>query len=127
MEVVIIDRNRQMPPALRERILDLAHSRLHRFAPKIRRASIVMSDENGPKGGADQRCRLSVRLQSWGEYVIDSLDFSIGRAVSNAVDRMERVLARSMERRRSKRQRLPMGSMPPRGTNRGLGEKEPTQ
>jgi ribosome-associated translation inhibitor RaiA len=109
MIISLIDRQRQLPVRIREEIMRRVRVGLGRFAPRIRRASLVVRDENGDKGGIDQRCRLTVRLQSWGEYIVDTTDTSVGQAVSRAVDRMNRVLRRMADRQSDRRRRWPMG------------------
>lgn len=112
MIISLIDRQRRLPMGIREEMLNRVRGGLGRFASRIRRASLVVRDENGDRGGVDQRCRLTVRLQSWGEYIVDTADVTVGQAVSRAVERMNRVLSRMADRQRDRRGRLPMGGSP---------------
>jgi putative sigma-54 modulation protein len=105
MNIHVIDRGHRLPASAREHLVSLVMDGLSRFAPHIRRASIVVKDENGDKGGVDQRCRMAVRLQTWGELIVETFDDSLGRAAGRAVDRMERLLARTLERRHQRRRR----------------------
>jgi hypothetical protein len=111
MIISLIDRQRRLPMGIREEILTRVRGGLSRFGSRIRRASLVVRDENGHRGGVDQRCRLTVRLQSWGEYIVDTTDVTVGQAVNRAVERMNRVLSRMADRQSDRRGRVPMGGI----------------
>ena len=51
-----------------ERRLDFA---LGRFGGRISQVTVGLEDLNGPRGGADKRCRLAVRLVPSGKVTIE--------------------------------------------------------
>ena len=67
---------------------------------------ITFSDENGPKGGKDIRCNLSLKLEHWGEIFTTAIHKntigasvrSVGKArrklVSRKNTRLDRAIAR---------------------------------
>lgn len=80
---------------------------LGRFSNRISKITVTLADQNGPRGGADQVCRLQVSLSRVGRdqkntvVVIEEISPSIREAISIAADRASRTVARTLERRRS--------------------------
>jgi len=73
---------------------------LSRFAPSIQTVTIRITDTNGPKGGKDTRCIVSVKLASAGEIVVHSEGEKVLSVLSHCLSRAERAVRRSLERRR---------------------------
>ena len=71
---------------------------LSRFGRHIRSAELHLSDINGPRGGLDKECRLLVRLRRGGDVVATVRDDSISVAIGRAIKRMERTVARRIEK-----------------------------
>jgi len=66
----------------------------------VKRVSVRLSDENGPRGGMDKRCAIVVSLPQQAELVIEDTRDDIYRAVDYAVDRLGRNLAKRLVRQR---------------------------
>ena len=75
---------------------------LSRFDDLIERVHVVGADENGPKGGVDKTCRLTVTLKSGETVCVSDRAPKLIAAVSNAAERMGRAVARGLERRRTR-------------------------
>ncbi len=75
-----------------------------RFASHVRRVSLVISDQNGPRGGNDTRCILRVTLDGLPEVVVEETQATVEQAVGMALARASRAVARSVERRRRHRE-----------------------
>lgn len=81
-----------------QRRVDAAVGRL-----TIARDAIVvrLSDDNGPRGGVDKRCRIVVRGAT--PLVVEAVDEDAFAAVDRACDRLASVAVREEGRRRSGR------------------------
>lgn len=66
----------------------------------VRRISVRLSDENGPRGGDDMRCRMQVRLAAAPSVVIEDTESNLYVAIDRAADRIGRAVARRVERLR---------------------------
>jgi ribosome-associated translation inhibitor RaiA len=74
----------------------------------LRRVTVHLSDENGPRGGEDKRCRIRIGVDGPQYVVIEDIQADLYVAIARAADRAGRVLARRLER-----QRLRRGGLPP--------------
>lgn len=66
----------------------------------ISRVTVRLSDVNGPRGGADKRCLIEVRLKQKPAVVIEDTEADIYVAIDRAVERTGRTLARRIARQR---------------------------
>ena len=71
---------------------------LSRFDSKIQRVDLVVADTNGPRGGVDKSCRISVKLRRAKEVTITDQDSNIATCVARAAERAGRAVARAIER-----------------------------
>jgi len=67
---------------------------------EVRRVTVRLSDINGPRGGEDKRCLIQIPLAGRTDIVIDELDSDLYVAIDKAIGRIERVLAKQIERAR---------------------------
>jgi ribosomal subunit interface protein len=70
---------------------------------EVLRVSVRLSDENGPRGGADMRCRIQVTLAGAAGVVIEDTEADLYVAIDRAADRAGRTVARRLARRREHR------------------------
>jgi ribosomal subunit interface protein len=90
-----------LTPALRayvERRLEFA---LDRYAERVARVRVVVSDVNGPRGGEDKACRIEIRLRGGGSVRSTEVDGDAYAAVGTAAHRAARALARALQRERA--------------------------
>lgn len=87
-----------------ERRVQFAFSR---FAPRIRKVSIVLSDLNGPRGGHDTQCRVQVDGDDGWKLIVTDVDEDAARAMTFAITRAGRTVARRLDRRRDTPRRRP--------------------
>ncbi len=73
---------------------------LARFEGRLTSADVVVTDENGPKGGPAIRCDISVRGDRGGEIRASDGAADPLEAVDMAAGRIARAVARALERRR---------------------------
>lgn len=100
---------------------------LDRFAPEVTAVDVLLHDPNGPRGGIDKRCQVTVRgRRGWEVRAgVDATD--VFRATDGAVDRVARAVVRALERRAEFRDRASAAEVadrvrPPSG-HRGSQER----
>jgi ribosome-associated translation inhibitor RaiA len=83
-----------------ERTLRLA---LTRFADAISEIRLRLVDDNGPRGGVDQRCSVHVALRRGGTVNVEGVDSDPQSVIKQVAARVARTLARRLSRRRAPR------------------------
>src|SRR5690349_3646597 len=73
-----------------------------RFARRIGRVVVRLSDVNGPRGGIDKRCRLSVALIPRGVLRIEGTGADPFALVAHVAKRARRAVQRALGRRRTR-------------------------
>ena len=73
---------------------------LGRFEQKIRQIAVQVTDLNGPGGGFDKQCRVTVTLSPSGKVIVGATDADLHTAIDRAADRLERSVTRELKRRR---------------------------
>ncbi len=68
----------------------------------IQRVIVQLSDINGPRGGIDKCCHISVVLSYQPNVVIEDTETDIFVAVDRAADRAGRTVGRRLARRRDR-------------------------
>lgn len=76
---------------------------LDRFAPRIREVALRVRDENGPRGGVDQRCSLEIRLLGASDVHLHDVDASAEKCVHRLSRKAARLLSRLVHRRKGGR------------------------
>lgn len=84
--------------ALREHVGRRLGNALARRADGIQRVVVRMSDENGPRGGIDKRCRIEVVLRGHSPQVAEAVAGDLYAAIDAASRRLGRAVDRSFER-----------------------------
>ena len=69
---------------------------LSRFGTYLQIVKIRITDINGPKGGVDKRCVVSVKLASSGEVVVQGEGENIFSALNYSLSRAGRLINRSL-------------------------------
>ncbi len=100
MKIDITMQQRCLDNNISRKVVRLARLALSRFATAIQTVTIRITDTNGPKGGEDTRCIVSVKLASTGEVVIQGEGEKILSVLSHCLSRAERAVSRSLDRRR---------------------------
>ncbi|MDR7334560.1 HPF/RaiA family ribosome-associated protein [Roseateles asaccharophilus] len=76
---------------------------MRRRADAVPQVTVRLEDVNGPRGGPDKECRISVRTAGHGTLVARALATTWRRAVHGALVRAVQLLARVLGRRQSRR------------------------
>lgn len=101
MRIDIHGHQLSLSPALREHAERRLRFALGRFAPRLWRARLTFTDVNGPRGGIDKRCSLTVRGEAVDLQVSDSANDAYA-AADLVCDRAGRAVARAVERERAR-------------------------
>lgn len=71
------------------------------FRRRVRHVEAILRDLNGPRGGVDQSCLVTIQLEPWDLVVVESRDDSPYRAIADAARRAAEVMRRRTQRGRS--------------------------
>lgn len=79
------------------------HFALRKFAGKLGAVTVRFSDVNGPRGGVDKLCRISVEVPPSATVAMQAINANLYTAIDRAAVCTERSLARRLRRRRDLR------------------------
>lgn len=83
----------------------LLNNTLIRFSPNITQVSVLVVDENGPRGGIDKVCRVNLIMPGLGTVTATAKHEKLMAAVSEAARRARRMVLTKLKRRGTLRQR----------------------
>ena len=90
--------------SLTESIRDYTQRRLSQavnFADDhIRRVTVRLSDINGPRGGEDKRCQVTVTMARMPSVLIEDIGHDLYASIDRALERTRLSVTRQIERRR---------------------------
>ncbi|REJ68244.1 MAG: HPF/RaiA family ribosome-associated protein [Planctomycetota bacterium] len=98
MRLTIVDREKSLTAEQREFAERRLMFALARFESRIQRVKVVVNDVNGPRGGVDQHCRITVQLRRMRDVVVSNRDVDLKNCVARAADRAGRAVARAVDR-----------------------------
>lgn len=76
------------------------HQRLRRFSGRIRAVDARFSDVNGPRGGRDKRCLITVHVPGRAPLNIEELHQDFYAGINLALGRVAQLVGRKIERAR---------------------------
>lgn len=85
---------------LRAHVLRRLEAALGRRRDRVQHATVRIEDENGPRGGADKRCRIQVLIPGVGEVFVAERHTDTFAAIDLAARRAARAVARTLARAR---------------------------
>ena len=91
----------ESPPSVIEYATRRVHQRLSRFGRHVSGVMVRLSDVNGPKGGPDKRCQLTVSGPRLGSVNLTEQHANSLASIDLALDRLAYVIGRSLERARA--------------------------
>jgi ribosome hibernation promoting factor len=86
-----------------EHVTDRVTALLSRPPGSATSARITFVDDNGPKGGVDRRCALTVRLPRWPDLHVEHVSETARSAFDGALTGLERQVERQVRRGRDNR------------------------
>ncbi len=100
MQLEIRGVNYELDDELKDFIARRLRFALGRFAARVNQVSVLVSDVNGPRGGVDKRCRISVDLAPRGRVMIEGSGDEPFALVARSAKRVGRSVRRELDRRR---------------------------
>ena len=97
--------------ALREHAARRILSHLSRFGREVTDVLVRVADVNGPKGGVDKQCQITVRGPRLGSAAVQEMSGDAYSAVDMATERLGRSVGRELERARDRRTRGKLGKL----------------
>ncbi len=94
-----VDRNPSLDRLLEQKL----HFAFDQFGRWVRGVALAVEDLNGPKGGVDKRCRVSVHVPRHPGVVVVGRGSDLMAVVAEAIDRTAQTLARLRDRRHARR------------------------
>lgn len=98
MQIELSAKDIELSDAVREHVDRRLSFALGRFAGRFGRVRVRLEDDNGPKGGEDKRCRISVEIKGAEDVVVEEIDVEVNAAVSRAAERVGRTIARRLDK-----------------------------
>lgn len=96
------DKNIKNSERLIEYCKSMVEAELDRFAEHITRVEIHLSDENGEKGGEDdKRCLIETKLKGKSPVAVKNTASNVDDAISGAIDKLSKVLDTSIDKMRN--------------------------
>ncbi|MCC6526121.1 MAG: HPF/RaiA family ribosome-associated protein [Polyangiaceae bacterium] len=106
MKIEIRFRSLTANDALEEHAVRRVHLELARFGREVDAVVVRIADVNGPRGGVDKRCQVTVSGRRIGALAVDGRHEDAFAAVSLALGRGARAVGRGLERARAERRPL---------------------
>jgi len=100
VNIEIRGRGVELSPELEQHADKRLHFALSRFSNRIRAVKVLIEDTNGPRGGVDKRCALTVKLDHGDELRVEDESHDVASLIDHAADRLGRLVARELERQR---------------------------
>lgn len=92
------DNNIEGSDELTQQTQAVVESALERFAQRITRVEVHLSDENSKKGGRDKRCVMEARLEGMQPVAVTDQAENMEQAVNGAADKLEKLLDHELGR-----------------------------
>jgi ribosomal subunit interface protein len=112
MHIHILARGFALTDGLRQHIERRLQFALGWADDRLRQVSVRLSDENGPRGGEDKRCRIRIAFPGAPSVVIEDTEADLYVAIDRAADRAGRSVGRRLERQRDYRHGPSLASVP---------------
>lgn len=91
--------------AVHDSVIDRMTKDLNRLSRRITSVNVKFTDENGPRGGVDKRCRVSVVLPPFSQLTASATAENPWAALTRAGERVRRLVLKKLKRSNSLRTR----------------------
>lgn len=98
MELTVRFHDADLKQAVRAYIAWRLRFALARFGARAGKVEVRLSDDNGPRGGSANSCRIRVQLLPAGAVAVEETDVDLLAAIDRATERMGRAFRRRVER-----------------------------
>jgi ribosome-associated translation inhibitor RaiA len=99
MDVMIRSTLSEVTDCMRSHVFRRAHAALGKYAAEVRVVTLRVRDDNGPRGGVDKQCRLTVELVGGGQLVARATEATFYTAVDHVMRRAAQLLGRALTQR----------------------------
>lgn len=96
MKMRVTARGVELTTELKDYVTRRVHFGLGRFGGRIKSLSVRLADINGPRGGVDKCCRITVDAGLSQNVIVRERQETIHASVALAVERVERALERQL-------------------------------
>ena len=103
MRVTLDTRDVTVPPTFKHRLTLRVAGMLSRFARSVRKLHVSLRDINGPRGGNDKVCQITIALEGGDQIIVKEKSHRLVKAMRLAVRKAKVLLADRNRRRRSRR------------------------
>lgn len=86
--------------SLHEHVVNRARLAFRRFADRIPKATIQLSDLNGPRGGIDKRCQIELHTLHTGTVIVSGVASDWRTSINKALAKVATLMAQ-LKRKRS--------------------------
>ena len=98
MRINMVDHNGTISDDVRDFAERRLRFALSRFGGEIRQVLLVISDTNGPRGGVDQLCKVSVRFRRLPTLVASHQDAGLRPCLAKVAEKAGRAVSRKLSR-----------------------------
>lgn len=98
-----IEMHGPLSPSLQQHVIDRLEAALGQHQDHVERVMVRLADLNGPKGGVDQRCQLTISIPKQSDVIIDERGEDLYAAISLAADRAKNAVGRTLEKLKDRR------------------------
>lgn len=109
MRIRIVTRGVRATDSLKARLFRRLHFALSRYGDAFAEVQVRLEDVNGPRGGPDKRCRMTLEGRRFEPLSVEEVHTDIGAAADLAAERLERAARRRVDRSRDFRPRSASG------------------
>ncbi|MEM9348177.1 MAG: HPF/RaiA family ribosome-associated protein [Planctomycetota bacterium] len=103
MQMTIASRSADLTPSIREHIQDRIHAALDQHESRIDQVEVMIEDENGPRGGLDQVCRVVVSLTNGMQLRHERRGLDLYANVSLIADKVKQRVGRELAKIKDRR------------------------
>ena len=107
MQIQIREREVRLNAQLRQHIERRIHFALERFAERIRKVQVQLRDVNGPRGGIDKNCQMTVYLEPGAPVVLQRTSASPYAAIASLADKAATSIVRKLQGGQQRNRRRP--------------------
>jgi ribosome-associated translation inhibitor RaiA len=100
MEIAVRTRHILPNQNLQAHVARKVENAVNRLKDRIDRISVLLSDVNGPRGGADKLCQMTAYVRGIGTVLITAVGSDLFGAVANAAERLGYRIHSKVRRRR---------------------------
>ena len=111
--IVTTDNHINGSEGLSQHVQSVVHDSLNRFGERVVRIEVHLSDENGTKGGDDdKRCAMEARLAGLPPFAVTHHAASVEEAIDGAAEKLEKVIERKLGRMHDSKERTSFSGEP---------------